>query len=87
MHCSQLQAQRKCFDVYVVHMESETGNEGSGLTESDWVIPSVNENGLVTLNMTTNSTLSANTFYRATLITTMDMMEIGSVLFCKCTST
>ena len=68
-------------------MESEKGNEGSGLIESDWVIPSVNENGLVTLNVTTNSTLSANTFYSATLITAMDMMEIGSVLFCKCTST
>ena len=67
--------------MYVVHLEPVTGSEG---LESNWIIPSVNVNGSVTLNVTTNSTLSTNMFYRATVVTTMDMMEAGSILFCKC---
>ena len=57
------------------------------MIESDWIIPSVDDNGTLTLNVATNSTLSANTFYHATLITAMDMMEAGSIQFCECTIT
>ena len=73
----------------MVHIEEQTDGESSGLEgiESDWIIPqdNVSGNGSVTLNVTTNSTLSANTFYRATLITAMNMIEDGSIQFCKCT--
>ena len=78
------QSQRRCFDVYVVYLEPVTGSEG---LESNLIIPSVNVNGSVTLNVTANSTLSTNTLYRATLITAMDMMEAGSIQFCKFTVT
>ena len=50
---------------------------------SNQIIPSVSDDGKLTLNVTTNSTLSANTFYNATLITTMDMVEAGNFQFCK----
>ena len=71
----------------MVHLEPVTGSEGLGLIESDWIIPRVDDNGRLTLNVTTNSTLSTNMFYNATIITTMDMMEAGSILFCKCSIT
>ena len=89
------QSQRTCFDVYVVRLESvelETGSGESGLhglNETDPIIPSVTVSGedrvRLTLNVTTNSTLSTNMFYNATLITTMDMMEAGSIQLCECT--
>jgi len=88
------QSQRRCFDVYVVRLKSvelETGSGGSGLhelIETDPIIPSVDGSGdgegRLTLNVTTNSTLSTNMFYNATLITTMDMMEAGSIQLCEC---
>ena len=80
--------------MYMVHMESvEPNTVGSTsykpeVIESDWIIPSLNTSdvgdGNLTLNVTTNSTLSTNTLYRATLFTAMDMMEAGNVQFCKC---
>ena len=91
LECTHAQSHRQCFDVYVIHFEQEIGNEGSGLHEpymikSDWIIPSVSDAGdeTLTLNVTTNTTLSTNEFYRATLITTVNMMEAGSFQFCKC---
>ena len=88
------QSQRRCFDVYVVHLESVELEAGSGvsglheLIESEPIIPSVDDSGdgiaRLTLNVTTNSTLGTNMFYRATLITTMDTMEAGSIRLCKC---
>ena len=72
--------------MYVVHLEPvEPVADNEGL-ERKWIIPSVDENGSVTLNVTTNSTLSTNMFYNATLITTMDMTEAGNIQFCKCTT-
>ena len=82
------QFQRQCFDFYVVHLElmkPVTGSERLGLIESNWIIPSVNVNGSFKLNVTTNSTLSANMFYNATVITTINMMMAGNIQFCKCT--
>ena len=75
--------------MYLVHFEQETGSGGSGqyepeVIESNWIVPSADDNGNLTLNVTTNSTLSTNMFYRATLFTAMDTMEAGSILFCKC---
>ena len=88
--CTHAQSHRRCFDVYVIHFGQEIGNEGSAFHEpnmikSDWIIPSVSDSGdeTLTLNVTTNTTLSTNMFYRATLITTMDMIVAGSILFCK----
>ena len=57
------------------------------MIESGQIIPDVSIDGILTLNVTTNSTLSPNTFYNATLITAMDMDEAGSFQFCKCTVT
>ena len=74
------QSREQCFDVYIVRLESVE-------QEIDGVIPNVSSDGRLTLNVTTNSTLSTNTFYRATLITTMDLMEAGSFQFCKCNVT
>ena len=83
-------SQRNCVDVYLVQFEKGIGSEGSGLyelevTESNWIIPYGNNSGdrKLTLNVTTNSILSANTLYQATLITTMDMTEAGRFQFCK----
>ena len=72
--------------MYVVYLEPVEPVAGNEELESKWIIPSVDENGSVTLNVTTNSTLSTNKLYRATLITTMDMMEPGNIQFCKCTT-
>ena len=72
--------------MYVVYLEPVEPVAGNEELESKWIIPSVDENGSVTLNVTTNSTLSTNKLYRATLITTMDMMEAGNIQFCKCTT-
>ena len=76
--------------MYVIYFEQEIGNEGSGLHEpniikSNWIIPSVSDAGdeTLTLNVTTNTTLSANMHYRATLITTIDTVEAGDFQFCK----
>ena len=84
-------SQRQCLDVYLVHIEEKAGGKGSGLgvIESDLIIPSDNSSGdgKLTLNVTTNSTLSANTFYQATLITATNMTEDGSIQFCKSTVT
>ena len=87
------QSRRQCFDVYVVHLKSvklETGRERSVLhemLESDWIIPRLDisspEDRKLILNVTTNTTLSTNMFYQATLITTMDMVEAGNIQFCK----
>ena len=66
-------------------MEPVTGSEGLGLVESNWIIPSVNVNGSFTLNVTTNCTLSANMFYNATVITTINMTMAGNIQFCTCT--
>ena len=71
----------------MVHLEPVAGSEGLGLIESNWIIPRVDDNGILTLNVTTNSTLSTNMFYRATLFTAMDMVEAESILFCKYTVT
>ena len=76
--------------MYVIHFEQKTGKEGSGLHDpnvikSDWIIPSSSDEALL-LNVTTNSTLSTNMFYRATLFTAMDMMEAANFQFCKCSS-
>ena len=89
------QSRRQCFDVYVVGLESvklETSRSRSVLhevIESGLIIPRLDMSGSgdqkLTLNVTINSTLSTNTFYQATLITAMDMMEAGSIQFCKCT--
>ena len=79
--------------MYLVHIkkEKEIGSEGSGLEviESDWIIPSdnISGDGKLTLKVITNSTLSENTFYQATLITAMNMTEDGNIQFCKCTIT
>ena len=75
--------------MYLVQFEQETGSGESALPEvieSDWIFPTVDDNGTLTLNVTTNS-LSPNTFYNATLITAMDMTEAGSIQFCECTIT
>ena len=74
--------------MYVIHFEQEIGNKGfyeRNMIKSDWIIPSVSDFGdeALTLNVTPNSTLSTNTFYRATLITAVDMVEAGSIQFCK----
>ena len=77
------QSQGRFFDVYVVYLKAGTGNEELGLIESDWIIPTVDVNGSMKLNVTTNTTLNTNMFYTVTLITAMDMVEAGSILFCK----
>ena len=86
-------SQQRCFDLYLVHLEQESGKERSELyepavIESDWIIPSLDISSTgdetLMLSVTTNSTLSTNMFYRATLFTAMDTMEAGSILFCKC---
>ena len=79
--------------MYVVRLKSvklETGSGGSGLhelIETGPIIPSVDGSGdgegRLSLNVTTNSTLSTNMFYKATLITILDMMEAGNVQLCK----
>ena len=92
--CSYMQSQRRCFDVYVVKLKPaglERSSRGSGfheleVIETGLIIPSVSDSGdgSFTLNVITNSTLSANMFYQAILTTTRDTMEAGSFLFCKC---
>ena len=75
-------SQRGCFDVYVVTSRNRSKPE---VIVSNQIIPSVSDDGKLTLNVTTNSTLSTNTLYRATLFTAMDMMEAGNIQFCKYT--
>ena len=80
------QSWRQCFDVYVVHLFLESVEPE--VIGSNQIIPSLgSSDGSVTLNVTTNSTLSTNMFYRATLFTAMGMMEAGDFQFCKCTVT
>ena len=85
------QSHRECFDVYKVRLESQEREQlrhfQPEVIESGQIIPDVSFDGILTLNVTTNSTLNTNVVYRATLITTMDMMEVGSIQFCKCTVT
>ena len=84
------QSHEQCFDVYIVRLESveqERGGSQHFETDSDGVIPNVSSDGRLTLNVTTNSTMSTNTFYQATLNTTMDLIEAGSFQFCKYTVT
>ena len=83
------QSHRHCFDAYKVRLESVEQERGRSrhfqpeMIESGQIIPNVSGDGNLTLNVTTNSTLSTNTFYRATLFTAMDMMEAGSIQYCK----
>ena len=68
----------------------ETDSEGMrelGVLETGQIIPSVNDSGILTLNVTTNSTLSTNAFYQAKVITAIGMVDVGSSRFCKCTVT
>ena len=79
--------------MYVVRLESvelETGSGGlefHNLIETDPIIPSVDVSGdgegRLSLNVITNSAMSTNMFYNATLITILDMMEAGSIQLCK----
>ena len=81
--------------MYVVHLkpvelESESGRprlHDLEVIESDWIIPSFHLSSagdeILTLNVTTNTTLKTNMFYNTTLITTMEMMEVGDFQFCK----
>lgn len=75
-----------CFDLYVARVrsaEQETDNRKMQNLESGLIIPNVSDSGNLTLIVTTNLTLNTNTFYNATLVADMDMMEAGSVQFCK----
>ena len=76
--------------VRLKSVELETGSGESGLhklIKTDPIIPSVDDSGdregRLSFNVTTNSTLSTNMFYNATLITILDMMEAGSIQLCK----
>ena len=74
-------SQRECFDVYKVTSRNRSRSE---VIVSNRIIPSVSGNGNLTLNVTTNTTLSTNMFYQATLFGTTDMMDAGSFQFCEC---
>ena len=82
------QSQRQCFDMYVVHADPTDSGEMQDLEvlKTDVIIPSVDDNGTLTLNVTANS-LSINTLYQATLFTDMGTVEAGRIQFCKCTVT
>ena len=84
-------SQTQCFDVYLVRFEEVTGSEESGLyvIESNLIVPSddMSGDGKLTMNVTTNSTLSTNMLYQVTLLTAMDMTKAGSFQFCKYTFT
>ena len=81
--------------MYVVHLKPVELEPESGrprlhdleVIESDWIIPSFHLSSagdeILTLNVTTNTTLRTNMFYNTTLITTMEMMEVGDFQFCK----
>ena len=59
-----------------------------GMRESEvLIIPSVSDSGVLTLNVTTNSTMNTNTLYRANVITATGMVDVASTQFCKCTVT
>ena len=75
--------------MYVVQLEPvglSMGFQEPDMIQTGLIIPSVSDTGddSFLLNVTTNSTLSTNMFYQATLITAMDTVEAGSFLFCKC---
>lgn len=74
------QSHRECFDIYKVRLDSQE-REPEVIGQ---IIPDVSSDGMLTLNVTTNSILSTNMHYHATLTTTMDMVEAGSFQFCKC---
>ena len=87
-----MQSQRQCFDVYEVHIDPVEETDRGGMREPQvlktrLIIPSVNDSGNLTLNVTTNSTLSTNTFYRAKVIAATGMVDVGSSRFCKYTVT
>lgn len=85
------QSHRECYDVYKIHLDPETEIGGSGIfelyepevIESSWIFPSIDisDDGKLMLNVTTNSTLSTNSFYNVTVITAMETRRIQ---FCKC---
>ena len=79
------QSQRQCFEVYVVHADPTV--QDLDVLKTDVIIPSVDDNGTLTLNVTAISTLSINTLYQATLFTDMGTEEAGRFQFCKCTVT
>ena len=84
-----MQFQSTCFDIYVVEIEEETDNgelDGPDVIKTGTIIPSVDDDGNLTLNVTTNSTLGTNMFYQATLITASNRPS-GSTRFCKCAVT
>ena len=76
--------------VQLVPVSVERDSMGSGfhelaVIETGLIVPSVNDSrdGTPTLTLTIQTTLNTNTFYQATLITTMDMVEAGDFQFCK----
>ena len=81
------QSQIRCFDIYAVRLESvKQSSDRLGLPElieSGWIVPKFN-NGKIKFSVNTNSALSTNMFYNATLITAIEMLEAGSFQFCKC---
>jgi len=69
-------------ELEIGHLES--GLHNPKVMEIGQIALSVeNVNGKLMFNVTTESPLAANMFYRATVITTMGMIKIGSILFCK----
>ena len=78
--------------MYVVHADPVEATDIGGrqdlkVLKTDLIVPSVDDNGTLTLNVIANSTLSINTLYQATLFTAMGMVETGRIQFCKCTDT
>ena len=83
-----MQFQSTCFDIYVVEIDEESDNgelHGPKMIKIT-IIPSVDDDGNLTLNITTNSTLGTNMFYQATL-TTASNRQSASTQFCKCAVT
>ena len=78
--------------MYVVHMDpvEETDNgrmQDQEVLKTGLITPSVDDSGNLTVNVTANTTLSINTFYQATVIAAMGMVEVGRSHFCKCNVT
>ena len=70
-----------------VELTNSEGMRESEVLKTDQIIPIVSDSGILTLNVTTNSTLNTNTLYRAKVITATGMVDVGSMQFCKCTVT
>ena len=78
--------------MYEVYLDPVEETDRGGMRESQvlktgLIIPSVNNSGNLTLNVTTNSTLSTNAFYQAKVIAATSLVDVGSSRFCKCTVT